>query len=89
MSTISTALKSNVECVSCGTTAIRRASSRRDRRSIGAASSAIRPRRGLSVPDISRSSVVFPDPFGPSKPTIAPRGTASDTSSTTSRPSPS
>ena len=84
--TISSTVKSNVEWVSCGTTAMRRASSRRESVSIAAPPTAIRPRRGDSVPDIRRSSVVFPEPLGPSSPTMAPLGTSSATQSTTSRP---
>ena len=86
MSTISSTLKSNVECVSCGTTAMRRAISRRDSVSIATPSIVIAPRAGVTVPDSNRSNVVLPEPFGPSSPTIVPRGTLSVTPSTTRRP---
>ena len=44
--------------------------------------------RGVSAPRQQLSSVVLPEPFGPSRPTIAPRSTSSDTSSRTSRRAP-
>ena len=79
-------VKSNVECVSCGTTAMRRASSRRDKRATRRAVERARVRAaGVSVPASSCSSVVLPEPFGPSRPTIAPRGTRYETSSSTRR----
>ena len=42
---------------------------------------------GGSTPAMMRSSVVLPEPFGPSRPTIVPRSTSSDTPSSTRRSS--
>ena len=59
-------LKSNAECVSCGTTAMRRASSRRaDRADCHAVERHLCRRSASAFPASSRSSVVLPEPFGP------------------------
>ena len=39
-----------------------------------------RPDVGLKMPDISLSSVVFPEPFRPTRPSASPGATSSDTS---------
>src|SRR5215467_13837544 len=83
MRTISIALKSKVTCVSCGTTATRRASSRRDNADSGMPSRTMLPVVGLRVPDNRRISVVLPEPFGPMRPTIDPRAADSETPSST------
>src|SRR5436309_3247048 len=62
---MSSTVKSKVECVSCGTTAIRRANCSRDIVFSETPSSAIWPRAGVNVPASSRRNVVLPDPFGP------------------------
>src|SRR5947209_7673199 len=77
---MSRAVKSKVECVSCGTTAIRRARSRREIRRTSRPSRPICPARGESVPAMSRSKVVLPDPFGPRRPSTVPRRTSKETS---------
>ena len=51
-------------------------------RGIGRPSSATRPAVGCTSPSSIRTSVVLPDPFGPSSPNRAPVGTVSDTPST-------
>ena len=51
-------------------------------RGIGLPSSATRPAVGCTSPSSIRTSVVLPDPFGPSSPNRAPVGTVSDTPST-------
>ena len=45
-----------------------------------------RRRRAVSAPEIRLSIVVLPEPFGPIRPTISPRSTSNDTSSTATRP---
>src|SRR5262245_59795938 len=80
---MSMTVKSNVACVSCGTTASRRAKSRRWYCAIGLPSIQISPDRGWMIPETRRISVLLPEPLGPSRPTMAPRGMLSDTRSTT------
>src|SRR5262245_51944823 len=86
--TTSRTLKSNDECVSCGTKAIPRATSRRDQDASGLSARRTVPLAGCSIPPRILSSVVFPEPFGPMTPTRSPRATASDTSSRTGAPPP-
>src|SRR5438067_8692167 len=62
---------------------MRRASSRRPNAATATSSSVTRPDEGVMIPARRRRSVVFPDPFGPRTPTIVPRWTANDTSSST------
>ncbi len=71
ISTMSSTLKSNVACVSCGTTrdAPRDVPPRQRRERPSAEQHAGRS-CGVSIPLNSRSSVVLPEPFGPSRPTI-------------------
>ena len=51
---------------------------------IGLPSKSISPDRTWVRPEILRTSVLLPAPFGPSRPTIAPAGTDIDTSRKTS-----
>src|SRR5262249_3631377 len=67
----------------CGTTATRRASSRRDNADSGMPSRTMLPVVGVRVPDNRRISVVLPEPFGPMRPTIDPRAADSETPSST------
>ena len=60
---------------------MRRARSRRDMDAMGTPSSDTVPLVGASVPLSSRTSVVFPEPFGPMSPTIVPRRIERETSS--------
>ena len=60
MSTISSAEYSNAGCVSCGTTAIRRATAARGSALISAPSSRTVPLSGRSTPASILSSVVLP-----------------------------
>ena len=45
----------------------------------------ISPRSGFSCPRIMRTNVVLPAPFGPTTPTIAPRGIERERSSISTR----
>ena len=60
-------------CVSCGTSATARASARRATRASGAPSSVTVPSVGAHTPASSRSSVLLPEPFGPTQRDEAPR----------------
>jgi len=44
------------------------------------------PAVGRSIPASTRSKVVFPDPFGPTSPTISPAPTTSSTPASARRP---
>src|SRR5690606_4487404 len=68
---------------------MRRASARRGTDASGTPSSSTLPADGASAPVSTRSSVVLPEPLGPSTPTTAPRATSSETPCSTSvRPNP-
>lgn len=53
---------------------------------IGRPNAVIVPAVGAIRPMSMRSTVVLPAPFGPSRPSTAPRGTVNDTSDTAANP---
>ena len=68
-----------------------RAIPRRTRSEVGAAvtsvpSSEIAPASAGSAPEISRSAVVLPEPFGPISAAVSPRRSSSEKSSTAITP---
>src|SRR3954462_12895162 len=83
MSTISRTVYSKAGCVSCGTIAMRRATVARDMALMAVPSRRTTPASGWSTPASILSSVVLPDPFGPSMPTDSPRSMDRLTSSRT------
>ena len=73
-------VKAKGTCNSCGTTAILRATPRLPQSCKLRPSSTTVPCCGRKTPLTRRSKVVFPDPFGPSSPTISPVRTSRCTS---------
>src|SRR5581483_181184 len=89
ISTISRAVKEKAGARSCGTTAVSRAASRAGIRYGSRPATRTEPERGRSAREATRTSVVLPDPFGPTRPTTSPGRTSSPTSRrTTASPYP-
>src|SRR5581483_11438186 len=85
INTISSAVNEKAGATSCGTTAARRAASRAEIAYGSRPASRTDPDRGRSARDATRTSVVLPDPFGPTRPTTSPGPTSSRTSLRTTR----
>src|SRR5581483_3226553 len=79
ISTISSDVKEKAGVRSCGTTAASRAASRAGTAYGSRPATSTEPERGRSAREATRTTVVLPDPFGPTRPTTSPRRTCSPT----------